>query len=136
MEIHCELNIDAQIPRWQNDITAYSKSILKEAALFPVLLIYITALGALKHTAASLMTPKSIFSPDLFPDADAHISSLLNMLAIPKAPQVKHVQTSRLIPYIIHPSKEDAALCSIIITSVNDISPSSQLPRPETWEPL
>lgn len=136
MEIHCELNIDAQVPRWQNYTTADSKSILKEAALFPVLLISITALGALKHTMAFLMTPNSILSPDLFPDADAHISSLLNMLAIPKAPQVKHVQTSRLIPYIIHPSKEDTALCSIIITSVNGIAPSPQLPRPETWEPL
>lgn len=112
MEIHCKLNIDAQIPRWQNSTIAYSKSILKEAALSPILLIYIIALGALKYTTASLMTSKSIFRTDLFPDTDAHISSLLNMLAILKTPQLKHVQTSRLIPYIIHPSKEDSALCS------------------------
>lgn len=55
------------------DGTVYSRFILKEAALFLVLLSTKQPWGLLNIFTAFLMTPKSIFSPDLSPDTDTYI---------------------------------------------------------------
>ena len=63
-------------------------------------------------------------------------NSLLNILNVPKASQIKQVQTSKLILYIIclpHPPPKKKP-CTSSCYSFSEWAPSSSLPQPETWE--
>ena len=60
-------------------------------------------------------------------------SSLLNILDVPKASQIKQVQTSKLILYIICPPPPPKP-CTLSCYSFSQWPPSSPLPKPESWE--